>query len=111
MTLRIYLLPALAFLTFFLPGTKEYTNVRERTDSLRAELVRDYKPASGKERKLLLIFQKARLLRKANPDLAIKYYEQFLPGSSQGQRTIFMQPRQSPDRKGIYRQAPVLFSH
>ena len=77
MTLRIYLLPALAFLTFFLPGTKEYTNVRERTDSLRAELVRDYKPASGKERKLLLIFQKARLLRKANPDLAIKYYEQF----------------------------------
>jgi len=46
-------------------------------DTLGAELKNEYKPASQTQYDLLLIFQKAKIERKRNPELSIKYYQEF----------------------------------
>ena len=67
----------LPFLLLLLLCIRTQALTKGKTDSLSNELLRDYKPATKIQHDLLMIFQRARIERKRNPDLAIRYYQEF----------------------------------
>jgi len=65
------------FLLFLFLGGFGQASPHPKAETLSPELVRDYNPKTKTQYDLLLIFQKARIERRRNPDLSIFHYQEF----------------------------------